>query len=136
MAADEEVTAYIGPAVTVQGSVSGEGMLRVAGTLDGDLAWRGHVMVTQTGSVKGGRLEVTSARVDGRVRGDIHATGRVDIGPEAKVDGEVAAGTIVQHGANNSGRGFHTVPAGPPVPRMPQLGRVRARVLRAEVGHD
>jgi cytoskeletal protein CcmA (bactofilin family) len=65
----------------VRGDVSGPGGFRVDGSIDGSLAAEGPVLVGEGGTVDGD-IRGRDVTVLGRVRGDVVATGHLEIGPK------------------------------------------------------
>ncbi len=80
----ERVTSVIGPGLNWKGDLKGKGGVRIEGTLEGEIAVRGLVVVGETGRISCETLKADSVIVAGYVKGnilcerlDIRATGRV-----------------------------------------------------------
>lgn len=80
----ERVTSVIGPGLNWKGDLRGKGGVRIEGTLEGEIAVRGLVVVGETGRISCETLKADSIIVAGLVKGnifceklDIRATGRV-----------------------------------------------------------
>ena len=54
----------------VTGKLSGEGVVQIEGTVEGEISLKGYVIVTPTGRVKG-PIEADVIRVAGQVEGDV-----------------------------------------------------------------
>jgi cytoskeletal protein CcmA (bactofilin family) len=86
----------IGAGSRVRGDLSGPGGFRVDGNVEGAISADGPVVVGEGGVVEGvvrGRNVV----VLGRVRGDVHTTGHLEIGPKGKVLGDITAKSFRMH---------------------------------------
>jgi len=84
----ERITSVIGSGITWKGDLSGSGGVRVEGALEGDVALRGLLVVSETGKVTGQSLRANIVIVAGVVRGDITAE-KVEIRKTGRVWGNV-----------------------------------------------
>jgi len=84
----ERITSVIGSGITWKGNLSGSGGVRVEGALEGDVALRGLLVVSETGKVTGQTLRANIVIVAGVVRGDITAE-KVEIRKTGRVWGNV-----------------------------------------------
>ena len=82
--AAERVTTVLGPGINWQGDLRGKGGVRIEGTLEGEIAVRGIVIIGETGRVTCQTFEADTVIVAGAVNGqilskklEIRATGRV-----------------------------------------------------------
>ena len=89
----ERVTSVLGSGITVQGSLSGSGGLRIEGALEGDIALRGLLVIGETGRVTCQELRANSVIVAGAVRGDITAE-KVEIRSTGRVWGNVVTASF------------------------------------------
>jgi cytoskeletal protein CcmA (bactofilin family) len=91
------IDTLIGKAAKVQGDVEFEGGLHLDGRVAGNVRAVGapgaSISVSEHGSIEGS-VEVPNVTLNGSVRGDIHATERVVLGPLARVHGNVRYGVI------------------------------------------
>jgi cytoskeletal protein CcmA (bactofilin family) len=91
------VDILIGPSARVHGDVDFTGGLHIDGHVFGGVSAYGSgestVSVSETGIIEGG-VVATHVVVNGVVRGDVHATGKVALGPRARVVGNVQYGLI------------------------------------------
>jgi cytoskeletal protein CcmA (bactofilin family) len=84
----------IGATVRISGNLAFSGGLHLDGRIDGDvIAPQGSLTVSAQGVVTGS-VDVPQLWLEGSVRGDIHATDRLVLGPRAQVDGNVHYGAI------------------------------------------
>lgn len=96
---DTKVDTYIGKGAKVQGTVNISGTVRIDGFLDGVVEAEKDVIVGQGGLVT---ASITAANVivAGELRGDIQASGRLEIASTGKVLGDVSiAAFAVEEGA-------------------------------------
>jgi cytoskeletal protein CcmA (bactofilin family) len=84
----ERITSVIGSGITWKGNLSGSGGVRVEGALEGDVALRGLLVVSESGKVTGQTLRANIVIVAGVVRGDITAE-KVEIRKTGRVWGNV-----------------------------------------------
>lgn len=95
--AQTRVDILIGPSARVHGDVDFTGGLHIDGHVFGGVSAYGSgestVSVSESGIIEGG-VVATHVVVNGVVRGDVHATGKVALGPRARVVGNVQYGLI------------------------------------------
>ena len=107
-----EVESLIGERTTFEGTFACEGSMRVMGTVQGELQSKGTIFIEEKARVT---ARVTGAQVTiaGRVDGQIHCDGRVEIRPTGKVTGEIHAGALImQEGAFFDGNSKMATPGG------------------------
>ena len=100
----------IGAGTRVRGDLSGPGGFRIDGTVEGGITADGPVVVGEGGLVEGvvrGRNVV----VLGRVRGDVHVSGHLEIGPKGKVLGDITVQSFRMH-TGGVFRGTSCMPGG------------------------
>jgi cytoskeletal protein CcmA (bactofilin family) len=96
--------AVVGKGAHVRGRITGDGDLRVEGSISGDVALKGHLVVSDGGEITAD-VQATSVVVEGALEGDISATEAVSIGAGARVAGAIRGSRIsVEEGASISGR--------------------------------
>jgi cytoskeletal protein CcmA (bactofilin family) len=108
------IDTLIGKAARVHGDVEFAGGLHLDGSIVGnvrsDQAPGSALSVSQGGSIEG-RVEVPNIRLDGTVKGDIHARERVVLGATARVEGNLYYGVIeMTLGAQIMGKLMQVVP--------------------------
>jgi cytoskeletal protein CcmA (bactofilin family) len=107
-----EVESLIGERTTFEGTFACEGSMRVMGTVQGELQSKGTIFIDEKARVT---ARVTGAQVTiaGRVDGQIHCDGRVEIRPTGRVTGEIHAGALImQEGAFFDGNSKMATPGG------------------------
>lgn len=68
--------------------LTGEGDLRILGTVEGDVSVRGDVTIAEGGAVRGDSLEAESVTIEGEVSADVSAEGAVIVHGGATVRGK------------------------------------------------
>jgi cytoskeletal protein CcmA (bactofilin family) len=91
------IDTLIGKAARVHGDIEFAGGLHLDGTIIGnvrsDRAPTSALSVSEGGSIEG-MVEVPNVKLDGTVKGDIRAPGRVVLGATARVEGNLYYGVI------------------------------------------
>jgi cytoskeletal protein CcmA (bactofilin family) len=83
----------------ITGKVSFEGPARIDGEVDGEISAKDSLVISETAVVTA-QIRAASVSVAGKVSGDIVATQRIEIRPNAKVSGNLTAPVlVVQEGA-------------------------------------
>jgi cytoskeletal protein CcmA (bactofilin family) len=96
---DRKVDTYIGKGARVQGTVSVSGTVRVDGFVDGVVEAEKDVIVGEGGLVTAS-ITAANVTVAGELRGNVKASGRLEIARTGKVLGDVAmASFVVEEGA-------------------------------------
>jgi cytoskeletal protein CcmA (bactofilin family) len=94
---ETRIDTLLGKAARVHGDMEFAGGLHLDGTIEGNLradpVEGSSLSVSETGSIDG-NVEVDSVMLNGSVRGDIIARGRVVLGATARVQGNVYYGVI------------------------------------------
>jgi len=92
-----KVDILIGKTVRIHGDVDFAGGLHLDGQVCGGVRADGApgstLSVSRSGCIEG-PVEVANVVLNGTVKGDIHASGRLVLGPHAKVEGDVHYGQI------------------------------------------
>jgi cytoskeletal protein CcmA (bactofilin family) len=104
MSGAQNGAAVVGKGSHVRGRITGDGDLRVDGSVSGDVALKGQVLVSDGAEITAD-VQATSVVVEGAVEGDISAAESVSIGAGARVSGAIRGARIsIEEGANVSGR--------------------------------
>ena len=112
------IDTLIGKAARIRGDVEFAGGLHLDGAVIGnvrsDRAPTSTLSVSQGGSIEG-MVDVPNVRLDGTVKGDIHAPGRVVLGATARVEWNLYYGVIeMTLGAQIMGKLTQVTPAEAP----------------------
>ena len=108
---DKGVETIVGPNTQINGDMQFEGWCHVDGTVNGNLTAdpdsNSHLSVSEDASVDGG-VTVPNVQLNGIVRGDVFANQRVELGPTARVIGNVYYNLIeMAIGAEINGKLVH-----------------------------
>jgi cytoskeletal protein CcmA (bactofilin family) len=94
----------VGRATRVTGRVSGSGVLRIEGTVKGDVNLNGDTEIAEGGSVEG-NLQGEGLDIGGTLHGDARANSVIAVRSSARVRGELRASEIsIEAGARVSVR--------------------------------
>lgn len=86
---------YIGKNSSLTGEVTFRGVMRVDGRFSGQISSEEGTLVVSDGARVEANIEVAVARISGSVSGDIHASGRLELGHSARVVGSLHAPSLV-----------------------------------------
>jgi len=91
------IDTLIGKSARVHGDIEFAGGLHLDGSIVGNVRSErmlaSTLSVSEGGSIEG-NVEAQNVRLDGTVKGDIHASGRVILGATARVEGNLHYGVI------------------------------------------
>lgn len=94
----------IGVAVKVRGDFQGKGNVVVEGELDGSLTTDGSLYVGERASIKA-NVSAREAKILGKVTGNISLVGLLELGPQARIEGDLTIGALsVANGATINGQ--------------------------------
>jgi cytoskeletal protein CcmA (bactofilin family) len=101
---DASREAVIGATTRVRGRISGDGDLTIDGTVEGDIAVRGDVVLGE-GSRATSSVEANAITIRGELEGEVRARGPVRIESGARVRGDVHGESFtLAEGAEFAGR--------------------------------
>jgi cytoskeletal protein CcmA (bactofilin family) len=89
------VSGFVGAGTVVSGDAEFKGMLRIDGRFSGRVRSEKGSLIVSAGGVVEADIEVASAKINGTVRGDIVATGRIEFGRSARVHGNIQTPALV-----------------------------------------
>lgn len=89
-----EFTTIIGSDATLKGELVFEKGVRVDGVVEGKVASKGQLAVSQGGRVQA-EVNASSVLVDGDVVGNLIASDRIELRKTAKVKGDIRAGKLL-----------------------------------------
>lgn len=105
----ENIETVIARQVAVKGEISSEGSMRIDGEVEGKLSLKGDLVIGENSRIHGD-IKGINILVAGLVKGNIIASGRVEITPTGKVIGDVEANTlVVEEGAKFHGHSKMTI---------------------------
>jgi cytoskeletal protein CcmA (bactofilin family) len=97
MSTHELSEAIVSAGTTIRGRVTGEGDVRVYGTVEGEVALRGALAVGDGGAVRAESVEASDVVVEGELSGDVTAAGELTVYPSGVLRGRVRARTLRIH---------------------------------------
>lgn len=83
----------IAAATTIQGTLSGNGTLHMAGTLRGDVRYKGLVWISESGKIEGS-VHATGLIVAGQINGNIQSSEKTELRAGARVIGDICCAKI------------------------------------------
>jgi cytoskeletal protein CcmA (bactofilin family) len=89
-----EGSTVIGKSVTIRGELSGNEDLYMDGDIEGTIALPEHALTVGPNARVLADIRVRDAIVFGKVTGNLHATGRVDLRNSAVVNGDIFGGRL------------------------------------------
>lgn len=96
--------AVVGQGTRIRGRISGEGDLRIEGSIEGGVALQGGLFVTESGAIEAD-VQASSLVLEGTIDGDVSVSEGIAIRASGRVSGVIrAAGVLVEEGAAVSGR--------------------------------
>ncbi len=112
--AEAEYTTTIGPDAVFKGELEFAKGVRLLGTFEGQITSEGELEVAE-GALLNGDVKAASVRIDGKVKGNMQASSRVQLSASARLEGdlqttrlEVAEGAVLigrcMVGVNGSGK--------------------------------
>jgi cytoskeletal protein CcmA (bactofilin family) len=93
----EQNEAILSQGTVVRGRITGEGDLRVLGTVEGDISLRGSLLVGEGGRVLAGTVEASHVSVEGEIGGEIVVSGELVVHAAGVVRGRLRGASIRIH---------------------------------------
>jgi cytoskeletal protein CcmA (bactofilin family) len=98
-------SARLGASIQIKGQVTGDEDLQIDGKVDGPISLRGHELIVGTTAQLNSEIHAGEVVVSGKVVGNVHARGRVDIRKDGSVTGDISTARIsIEDGAHFKGR--------------------------------
>lgn len=91
--ARDSATTILAAEFRLEGDLSAAGDAIVAGTVEGDLVVGRRLHLLSGGHVHG-KLVAQEARVEGIVEGPVQIAAKLEVGPNARIEGDLTAGTL------------------------------------------
>lgn len=110
-----ERSAEIGSSIFIKGEITAREDLVISGRVEGTVAVFGHTLTVNAGAEVLADLQARAISVAGKVLGALSADARIELSPNADVEGELKAPVLlVQEGAVFQGTAETTRAAGRP----------------------
>ena len=98
-------SARLGASIQIKGQVSGDEDLQIDGKVDGPISLRGHELIVGSTAQLNSEIRAGEVVVAGKVVGNVHARGRVDIRKDGSANGDISTARIsIEDGAHFKGR--------------------------------
>ena len=103
MKIDKDMGSILGPELKIDGDVSVSGSLLIYGTVNGSISSQASVRSAKGSKVKGDII-ANEAQIHGLVEGNLIIKGKILLGNESQVTGNLQSGTLViEEGAKFAG---------------------------------
>jgi cytoskeletal protein CcmA (bactofilin family) len=89
-----EVEAFLGRNSSYEGKMGFEGMARLDGKFDGEIFSGDMLIIGETATVNA-EIKVSNLVIDGKVSGNVSATGKIEIHATGKLYGNITTPTLV-----------------------------------------
>lgn len=90
----EKLDTLIGKETIFHGNIQATGTIRIDGELKGEVRVKGDLVIGDSGKIEA-TVEARNVLVGGYIKGNIYATGRVDLAPTAKIFGYMKVKNLV-----------------------------------------
>jgi cytoskeletal protein CcmA (bactofilin family) len=98
-------SARLGASIEIKGAVTGDEDLQIDGKVLGPISLRGHELIVGSTAQLNSEIHAGEVVVSGKVVGNVHARGRVDIKKDGSVTGDISTARIsIEDGAHFKGR--------------------------------
>ena len=84
----EEISAFLGKETAFEGKMTFEGVFRLEGKFEGEIFESGTLIIGETAVIKG-KIGVNTIIINGLVKGEVRAKGRVEIHSSGKLYGNL-----------------------------------------------
>lgn len=91
-----DIDSLIGENIKIIGKIEGSGNLRIDGTIQGDIDYKGDVVIGETGTVEG-NISCGNISLAGAVNGNIKSTGKLVLLTKSKLIGDVEVLNFIVH---------------------------------------
>jgi cytoskeletal protein CcmA (bactofilin family) len=109
---ERRVAAWIGKALRIEGRITSTEDLTIDGQVEGTIDLGEHSLTIGTGAMVTANLVAQTITIAGTVKGNVTATGRIDLQATGSVDGDIVAprlfmadGSMIQGKVEISGNG-------------------------------
>jgi len=107
----DEITTILGKGSAFDGKLTFEGVVRIDGSFSGEIRTDGTLIIGQTAMVKA-EIQANAVVIEGEVRGDVIASGSIEIHAPARVYGNLATPSLeIEKGSQFEGNCQMQAPA-------------------------
>ncbi|SUY47843.1 Integral membrane protein CcmA involved in cell shape determination [Clostridium putrefaciens] len=100
----DRIETLIGELCSIVGNISGEGLIKIDGSIDGDIKWKDDIIIGET-ALYNGNISCKNAKVNGRVKGNITCEDNLIIEPLGNISGDITVKHVtIKEGASLDGR--------------------------------
>ena len=98
-------SARLGAGLVIKGHITGTEDLQIEGKVDGPISLNGHELTVGSTAQLNSEIHAGDVVVFGKVSGNVHARGRVDIKKDGSIVGDISSARIsIEDGAHFKGR--------------------------------
>jgi cytoskeletal protein CcmA (bactofilin family) len=98
-------SARLGASIEIKGQLTGAEALQIDGKVDGPISLQGHELTVGPTAHLNSEIHASELVVSGKVVGNVHVRGRVDIKKEGSIVGDIFSARIsIEDGAHFKGR--------------------------------
>jgi cytoskeletal protein CcmA (bactofilin family) len=98
-------SARLGASIEIKGQVTGDEDLQIDGKVQGPISLRGHQLTVGAAAQLNSEIHAGEVVISGKVVGNVHARGRVDIKSDGSLIGDISTARIsIEDGAHFKGR--------------------------------
>jgi cytoskeletal protein CcmA (bactofilin family) len=98
-------SARLGAGLVIKGHITGTEDLQIDGKVDGPISLNGHELTVGSAAQLNSEIHAGDVVVFGKVSGNVHARGRVDIKRDGSIIGDISSARIsIEDGAHFKGR--------------------------------
>lgn len=97
--------ARVGASIQIKGEVTGTEDLQIDGIVDGPIRLKGHELTVGSAAQLNSEIHAGDVIAYGKITGNVHARGRVDIRKDGSITGDISSARIsIEDGAYFKGR--------------------------------
>jgi len=92
----DKVATFIGQGTEIKGDIKAKGSIRIDGHVDGEIDHEGDLVIGEEGVVEA-TIKTRSVTIAGEARGNIEASGRVEIVSTGRLYGDITVNALIIH---------------------------------------
>ncbi|MCM0649849.1 polymer-forming cytoskeletal protein [Clostridium swellfunianum] len=99
-----KIETLIGEKCLINGSLSGEGLIKIDGTVDGDILWQDEIVLGKNSSCRS-NISCKSAFINGKVEGNVICDNSLTIESSGRISGDITVkNLIIKEGGSFDGK--------------------------------